>query len=242
MLGGDLMDYRVYLVEDDAKLNQIITYYLQKEGWHVQSFANAEEAVLRIEDHPHLWILDIVLPGMNGYELIKKIKLEWSLAPVIFISSKDTGLEKIIGLELGSDDYLSKPFMVEELILRARVILKRIYTYAKNTNPNVSADILVLLPYTINREKRLVTDNSQMIDLSNMEYNLLLLFIAYSNQYLNKGQILEHVWGGNNLGTYHLVDDLVHRLRKKMPLLPLKTKYGYGYKLMMDKHLKNHLS
>ncbi len=232
------MDYRVYLVEDEINLNKVLTYYLQKEGWQIHSFSSGEDARLKIGDRPHLWIIDIMLPGMNGYELLKEIKMDCSPIPVIFISSKNKDIEKIIGLELGSDDYLAKPFMAEELVLRTRTLLKRVYTHRKQDLTNPMTDTFVLPPYTIDREKRVVSENGNPLELTNMEYNLFHLFITYQNQILSKEQILQQVWGINNIGTFHLVDDLVYRLRRKMPCLQLKTKYSYGYSLLIKKSAK----
>ena len=100
------MAYRVYLVEDETNLNRLLTSYLEQEGWHVTSFLNGESARLAISQEPDLWILDIMLPDIDGYQLITEIKMASPSVPVIFISARDAGLDRIIGLEKGSDDYL----------------------------------------------------------------------------------------------------------------------------------------
>lgn len=118
--------YLVYLVEDEENLSAVLRAYLEKENWNVKVFDNGNDALEAIEDKPHLWILDIMLPGTDGYQLLKAIK-EKEDRPVIFISARDQDLDRVLGLEMGSDDYLSKPFLPQELIIRAKKILNRIY-------------------------------------------------------------------------------------------------------------------
>lgn len=111
--------YQVFLVEDEVNLNHIVTSYLEKEGWEVQSFYDGQSALQAIEKHPHLWILDIMLPDIDGYQLLRIIKQESPQVLVIFISARDADMDRIIGLEMGSDDYLAKPFLPRELVIRA---------------------------------------------------------------------------------------------------------------------------
>ena len=103
------MPFRVYLVEDEENLNQLLTSYLQKEGWEVCSFLNGKDALAAIPEQPHLWILDIMLPDIDGYQLLREIKADSPGRPVIYISARDADLDRVIGLEMGSDDYLPKP-------------------------------------------------------------------------------------------------------------------------------------
>lgn len=110
------MKFTIYLVEDEENLNHVLKSYLEKEGWEVVSFLNGEDARRNIKNRPHLWILDIMLPEVDGYQLIKEIKEDDSKIPVIFISARDEDLDRIIGLEMGSEDYLPKPFCQENLL------------------------------------------------------------------------------------------------------------------------------
>ena len=122
------MSYRIHLVEDEVNLNELLTSYLSKEGWDVVPFLNGETARQAIPERPHLWILDIMLPDIDGYQLLREIKADLEVMPVIFISARDAELDRVIGLEMGSDDYLPKPFLPRELVIRTRKLLDRVYT------------------------------------------------------------------------------------------------------------------
>src|SRR5690348_1650593 len=117
----------IYLVEDEEHLNQLLKKYLEKEGYKVVSFTNGESALQKIEDLPDLWILDIMLPDIDGYQLIKAIKEYNQATPVIFMSARNQELDRVVGLELGSDDYLSKPFLPRELVIRTNKIIQRLH-------------------------------------------------------------------------------------------------------------------
>jgi two-component system response regulator CssR len=218
------MSFRLYLVEDDENLNLVLTSYLQQEGWQVSSFLSGEEARRAIADPPHLWILDIMLPDIDGYQLIREIKAASPHTPVIFISARDADIDRIVGLELGSDDYLPKPFLPRELVIRSRKLLERVY----NTTSHSEA----ILPYRINEASRSVTLEEEEIDLTSKEFDLLLFFVKNRGQALSREQILAHIWGEDYFGTDRAVDDLVRRLRKKMPRLRIETLYGYGYRMV----------
>jgi two-component system response regulator CssR len=143
------MAYRIHLVEDEANLNELLTSYLSKEGWEVTSFLNGESARQAIPARPHLWILDIMLPDIDGYQLLREIKADLGVMPVIFISARDAELDRVIGLEMGSDDYLPKPFLPRELVIRTRKLLERVYTEQPRER-------LFIPPYIIDEHQRLV--------------------------------------------------------------------------------------
>ncbi|MDU5082191.1 DNA-binding response regulator [Tissierella sp. P1] len=217
------MSYRIYLVEDDENLNLVLTSYLKKEGWNVVSFLNGLDAERSISTPPDLWILDIMLPDIDGYQLIKEIKSATPSIPVIFISARDADIDRVVGLELGSDDYLPKPFLPRELVIRARNLLDRF-----NTNASTISN---LSPYAINDNSRVVKLGEKIIDLTSKEYDLLIYFAKNPSIALSREQILNHVWGNDYFGSDRVVDDLVRRLRKKMPDLDVETVYGYGYRV-----------
>lgn len=225
-----MVSYQIYLVEDEPNLNRLLTSYLQKEGWKVSSFLNGSEARAAMCIKPHLWILDIMLPDIDGYELIAEIKDAAPQVPVIFISARDSDLDRIIGLEKGSDDYLPKPFLPRELIIRVSKILERVYGSALRAD---NADsFFKLSPYTIEFNKRKVLRDNHLIDLTSKEFDLLLLFLENRNNALSREQLLVHIWGHLYYGSDRVVDDLIRRLRKKMPDLEIETIYGYGYRLV----------
>ncbi|HJV44466.1 MAG TPA: response regulator transcription factor [Bacillota bacterium] len=223
------MAYRIYLVEDEQNLNQVLTSYLQKEGWQVDSFYNGEDARRRIGDPPDLWILDIMLPDIDGYQLIREIKTQTPDVPVIFISARDADLDRVIGLEMGSDDYLPKPFLPRELVIRTRRLLERVYhlNHVSAVQPMVD-----IPPYTIDESRRLVKFEEQTIDLTSKEFDFILLLAKNMNQAFGREQILRSVWGEDYFGSDRVVDDLVRRIRKKMPDCRIETIYGYGYRMV----------
>lgn len=216
------MQYNIYLVEDDENLNLVLKSYLENEGWHVKSFTNGTDALKFIENKPDLWILDIMLPDIDGYTLIKKIKEYDSKTPVIFISARDQDIDRLVGLELGSDDYLPKPFLPRELVIRTKNLLDRIYPNVKSQNIN---------GYEIDYLSRIVLYNKEKIDLSSKEYDLLIYLIENKNIALSREQILNKIWGDDYFGSDRVVDDLVRRLRKKMNKLSIETIYGFGYRM-----------
>jgi len=217
--------YKVCLVEDEVNLNELIISYLEKEGYEVLSFTSGTEALKHVTDDIHLWILDIMLgEDISGYDILKKIREKNSKVPVIFTSARDQELDKIIGLELGSDDYLTKPYSPKELMLRINIILRRVYVKEMN--------IITVDNYVVDFNSRTVSNNKEIIDLTSLEFDLLDFFVKNQNKSMGRELILNSVWGNNYYGTDRVVDDLVRRLRKKMPRLNINTIYGYGYRLL----------
>ena len=217
------MSYKIYLVEDDENLNLVLSSYLKKEGWIVSSFLRGEDAEKMINTPPDLWILDIMLPDIDGYQLIREIKNTNPNIPVIFISARDQDIDRVVGLELGSDDYLPKPFLPRELVIRVKNILDRF----NGSNPN----ILNLKSYSINESSRIVKYKEEIIELTSKEYELLVYFAKNPGIALSREQILDIIWGDDYFGSDRVVDDLIRRLRKKLPELDIETVYGYGYRV-----------
>nr|WP_216855454.1 response regulator transcription factor [Paenibacillus alba] len=229
--------YHIYLVEDEEHLRGLLAAYLEKEGWQVRSFADGTSARSAIAERPDLWVLDIMLPGVDGYQLMREIKADQPTQPVIFISARDADIDRIIGLELGSDDYLAKPFLPRELVIRTRKLLERVYGghYAagKATASQERRSKLTLASYLIDEQARTVTDEQgSKLELTSKEFELLLYFINHHGQVLEREQVLTAVWGMDYFGTDRVVDDLVRRIRRKLPDLRLETVYGYGYRMV----------
>jgi len=220
------MKIKINLVEDEKNLNIVLTSYLEKEGWEVRTFENGMKAYEEIESDTDLWILDIMLPGMDGFELLREIRKRDSMVPVIFISARDKDIDRVVGLEMGSDDYMPKPFLPRELVIRVKKILGRVHR---------SGGLIEISPYIIDEGRRTVRQNadegdSKIIDLTSMEFDLLLLFIHSRGKPFTRDQILDKIWGYDHYGSDRAVDDLVRRLRMKMPHFKIETIYGYGYK------------
>lgn len=216
--------YKICLVEDEQNLNDLIKSYLERENYEVVNFYNGTDAINYVGHEVHLWILDIMLgDGITGYDIIKKIRETNQEVPVIFTSARDQDIDKIIGLELGSDDYITKPYSSKELVLRTKKIIERVY---KNMTEIKEYDT-----YIIDVDKRIVKEGEQEVNLTTLEFDLLLLLIENKNKSFSRDDILKHVWGNDYFGSDRVVDDLVRRLRKKMPKLHINTIYGYGYRL-----------
>ena len=223
------MQRRIYLVEDEKSLNVLLEKYLEIEGYEVNTFTNGMSSINRIEDSPDLWILDIMLPDINGYELIKAIKKNNENTPVIFMSARNEELDRVVGLELGSDDYLSKPFLPRELVIRTNKLFERIYGRENSEDLNTS---LCLGEYKVIKSQRMTFFKDIELELTNKEFDLLVYFIENKNNFLSREQILMKVWGEDYFGSDRVVDDTIRRLRKKMCDLNIETVYACGYRLV----------
>lgn len=218
--------YKICLVEDEKSLNSLLTSYLEKEKYEVINFTKGQDALDYIEKNNDidLWILDIMLEDdITGYDIIKEVRSKNEEVPIIFSSARDQSIDKIMGLELGGDDYLAKPYSPKELVLRVKNILKRVY----------SSDFKKIQynDYEIDVEKRLVYEKDNEIELTTLEFDLLLYLLENKGKSLDRESILLAVWGEDYFGSDRVVDDSIRRLRKKLKL-NLNTVYGFGYRLV----------
>ena len=210
--------YNIALVEDEKDLNDLIKTYLEKEGYNVTSYYNGDTAIKDSNKDYHLWILDIMLgDDISGYDIIKKIREDNNDVPVIFTSARDKDLDKIIGLELGSDDYITKPYSPKELVLRVNNIIRRVYTKERQK--------ITYKDYIIDLDKRMAFQGDEDLNLTTLEFDLLYMFVTNKEKSFSRDDILNNIWGENYFGTDRVVDDLIRRLRKKMPLLDINTIY-----------------
>lgn len=217
--------HNIALVEDEKDLNNLIRTYLEKEGYNVTSYYSGESAIKDSDKDYHLWILDIMLgDDISGYDIIKKNRENNKDIPVIFTSARDKDLDKIIGLELGSDDYITKPYSPKELVLRVNNIIRRVYSKERQK--------ITYKDYIIDLDKRMAFLDDEDIGLTTLEFDLLYMFVTNREKSFSRDDILNNIWGENYFGTDRVVDDLIRRLRKKMPKLDINTIYGYGYRLL----------
>ena len=214
----------ISIVEDENDINNLVAQYLRKEGYEVHSYYTYEEASAHVaDDDVHLWILDIMLDDKSGFDLIEEIRLQGPETPVIFMSARDKEFDRIIGLEKGCDDYITKPFSPKELVLRVNNIIKRAY---RDDNNRISID-----GYELDEEQRKIYADNVEIELTTKEFDLLMMFIKNKGIAFSRDKILENVWDENYFGSDRVVDDTLRRLRKKLPNLNIHTIYGYGYRL-----------
>ncbi|WP_164670990.1 response regulator transcription factor [Virgibacillus doumboii] len=226
------MNNHIGVVEDDSNIQSIVSAYLKKEGYNVTVLDSAEKAWELWETQPpDMWILDIMLPGMDGYEFCKKIRNE-SDVPIIIISAKDDEVDKILGLELGGDDYLTKPFSPRELIARVKRVLKR--SKPKVEVSGAEHDRLKVDNLLIHQSDRRIFWNGVEQDVTTKEFEMLQLFAENVNRAFSREELLIKVWGENYFGSDRAVDDLVKRIRKKLTDIPLETVWGYGYRLRSE--------
>ena len=218
--------YIIGLVEDEEALSNIVKLYLERAGYKTICFTKGKDAISYIGNKIDLWILDIMLgDDINGYDVIKAIREKDENVPVIFTSARDQEIDKIFGLELGSDDYMTKPYSSKELVLRVNNIIKRVY------KDKIDNNIILYNDYKIDLDKRTVEQNNKLIKLTTLEYDLLILLIKNKDKCFSREEILNSVWGSDYFGNDRVVDDLVRRVRKRLPKIKIDAVYGYGYRL-----------
>jgi hypothetical protein len=215
--------YKICLVEDQKDLAILLSNYLTKAGYEVIVLSKGKDAIEYISK-VSLWILDIMLEDdISGYDLIKMIREKDKVVPVIFTSARDAEIDRLLGFELGTDDYVTKPYSPKEVVLRVNNIIKRTYS---------DSSIITYNNYSINPLKREVKDNDKIVNLTELEYDLLIYLLNNRGKSIERDQILKELWQDNYFGSSRVVDDLVRRLRKKMKKATIKTIYGYGYRLI----------
>ncbi len=210
-----------YLVEDEENLNTLLSFSLKQEGYDVKTFLTYKDAYACKDDSVNAWVVDINLPDGSGLDLVKQLKKQKPNQTVVIISARDSEIDKLLGLEIGSDDYITKPFLPRELNIRLSRLLESV---------KKKGDTKTFGPLMIDYEKRLVFENQKVIELTSKEYDMIAMFSVHSNQAFSREQILEKVWGDDYFGTDRVVDDLIRRIRKKIVHLPLETVYGFGYR------------
>lgn len=224
----------IVVVDDEKRIREIIVMYLIKEGYDVADFDNADEAYEYFKNNTvDLMVLDIMMRGTNGLDLCKKIRRE-SDTPIIFVSARNEELDRILGLELGADDYLSKPFSVRELIVRIKNILKR----SENNLSHKDESVLNVKELSIYPEQRIAKVSEKEVSLTTKEYEVLKYLVENKGYPLSRDKIIQNIWGYEYDGYDRNVDDTVKRLRKKLKesgsTVEIQTVWGFGYKVMND--------
>ena len=194
----------ICVVEDEKDINNLVAQYLRKEGYEVRSYYTYEQASIHVQDDDvHLWILDIMLDDKSGFDLLEEIRLQGPNIPIIFMSARDKEFDRIIGLEKGCDDYITKPFSPKEMVLRVNNIIRRAY---KDENNRISID-----GYELDEEQRKIYSDNVEIELTTKEFDLLMMFIKNKGIAFSRDKILENVWDENYFGSDRVVDDTLRR-------------------------------
>ena len=217
---------KILVVEDERDLNRIITKHLKKNNYSVDSCFDGQEALDFISYSEYdLIITDIMMPNVNGYEFIDKLRANKNNTPVIMLTAKDTLEDKIVGLDSGADDYIVKPFEFEELLARIRVLMRRNYGLATN--------IIQIEEVTLDLAKKQVAKSGEIIDLTGKEYEVLEYLMKNKGSILSRDQILNHVWDYEYEGASNIVDVIIKNIRKKLDRgegnTIIYTKRGLGY-------------
>lgn len=221
---------RILIVDDEPSITEFVSYAMQKEGYLTEIASDGEEALRKIEQqHFDLFILDIMLPGINGYELCRRIHTKMS-TPILFLSARDTELNKVVGLELGADDYLAKPFGVRELLARTRALLRR-----SQGNEMVSGNEISAGGITLNEDTHVAQGDKGAIDLTPREFELLACLMRNAGKVVSREDLLHDAWNWEFITETKTVDTHIKRLRDKIesagydPKL-VETVRGYGYR------------
>lgn len=221
---------RILIVDDEPSITEFVSYAMQKEGYQTETASDDEEALRKIEEqHFDLFILDIMLPGIDGYELCRRIRARMS-TPILFLSARDTELNKVVGLELGADDYLAKPFGVRELLARTRALLRRSQGSEITSSNEITASGI-----TLNEDTHVAEGDKGPIDLTPREFELLACLMKNAGKVVSREDLLHDAWNWEFITETKTVDTHIKRLRDKIeaagydPKL-VETVRGYGYR------------
>ncbi|MFV0254586.1 MAG: response regulator transcription factor [Erysipelotrichaceae bacterium] len=222
--------YKILVVEDQEEISSVVIKYLNNNGFETQLVSDGFSALDTFsKDHYHLIILDVMMPGIDGFEVLKRIR-EISGIPIIMLTAKQSEFDKLEGFHGGADDYVTKPFSVNELIERVKVFIKRVYG-------DNSEEILVIDEIRLYVNSMKVYKEDTLLDLTAMEFKLLYTLMKYRNHVLDRGQLIELTFGYDYDGYDRNIDSYIKRIRYKIETDPrnpkyLKTKYGQGYQFI----------
>lgn len=220
----------IFIVDDEQRIIELAQMYLEKEGYQITSETDGLIAYQRImREKPQLVVLDLMLPGMDGLEICKRVRAT-SEIPIIMLTARNDDIDKIVGLELGADDYLTKPFNPRELVARVKAILRR---FDRKSAPEASTNAIQLGNLRIDPDRRAVVIDSVSVDLRMKEFDLLLLLVKNPGRVFSREKLLEIVWGYDFAGETRTVDVHIAHLRHKLQNMTptIDTVWGVGYKL-----------
>lgn len=229
------MNNKILIIEDDVAISDMVKNYLIKEGFSVTTAFDGEEGVVKfLNDDFDLIILDLMLPKLDGLDTMKIIRNKSSV-PILIMSAKGSDVEKAVGLELGADDYIAKPFSMIEISARIKAAIRRATKYSTNKEDN----IIKIKDITIDLDSFLVSKNGQNIQLTSKEFDILKLFVKNPNRVFTKAQIYSFAWKEEYYGDENVINVHMRRLREKIeddPSKPeyIKTLWGIGYKLEVN--------
>lgn len=224
---------RILVVDDEPSITEFVSYNLKKEGWDVTVAENGDDALSLAAETPFdLVVLDVMLPGIDGYEVCRRLRATSSV-PVLFLSARDTELDKVVGLEIGGDDYLAKPFGVRELTARVKALLRRAQPETREAGSGT--ETIEVAGILLDEAAHTATADDTLIDLTPREFELLACLMRHAGKVLSREQLLREAWAWEYLVETKTVDTHIKRLRDKLeaagvdPAL-VETVRGYGYR------------
>lgn len=224
---------KILIVDDDVNIAELISLYLTKECFDTKTVNDGEEALSAFEQYaPNLILLDLMLPGIDGYQVCREIRGK-SNVPIIMLSAKGEIFDKVLGLELGADDYIMKPFDSKELVARVKAVLRRFQPAPKTEAVTVNIKCVEYTDLVVNLSNYSVLYKTQPVDMPPKELELLYFLASSPNQVFTREQLLDHIWGYEYIGDTRTVDVHVKRLREKIKDTAnwsLATVWGIGYK------------
>jgi two-component system alkaline phosphatase synthesis response regulator PhoP len=226
-----MSDELILLVDDETSIVQLAKLYLEREGFRVQSVGNGLKALdLTHSLHPDLMVLDIMLPGLDGLEVCRRLRAEKDTLAILMLTARDEDIDKILGLELGADDYMTKPFNPRELVARVKAILRR----SERITSSTSEEAIHLGDLVIDPARREVTCRGQALELRTQEFEVLLVLAKNQSLVLSREQLLNQAWGYDFYGQTRTVDVHIAQLRRKLgdSSVRIETVTGVGYKLV----------
>ena len=219
----------ILLVDDETNITDLAELYLKKEGYRTQAVGDGASALETVrQKQPALLVLDLMLPELDGYEVCRRLRAENNSLPILMLTARDDNVDKIVGLEMGADDYLTKPFNPRELVARVKALLRR------SARPAEDAAVIHISDLTIDAARREANANGRSIELRTQEFDLLLAFARHKGLVLGREQLLQLAWGYEYFGETRTVDVHVAQLRKKLAdsQVKIETVTGVGYKLV----------
>ena len=223
----------ILLVDDDPNISRLVQLYLEKEGFEVKTADRGDDALAQFRKlPPDLMLLDVMLPGMDGWQVLKAVRKTSSI-PIIMLTAKDETFDKVLGLELGADDYITKPFDTKELVARVKAVLRR-----TQGSDDDKGDTLAFPGLTVSLTQYEVNDQGEKVEMPPKELEVLYFLASHQNQVFTREQLLEQVWGFDFYGDSRTVDVHIKRLREKLPECEkhgwcIRTVWGVGYKFEM---------
>ncbi|TQV70696.1 response regulator transcription factor [Exilibacterium tricleocarpae] len=224
---------RILVIEDEADIAELLCLHLGDVYSEIVHESDGEAGLARAMAEPwDLLVLDIRLPGIDGLEICRRLRTENQYLPILMLTAKTTELDRVLGLEIGADDYMSKPFSVVELIARVKALMRRASAFGNLHRAGRAKDVIKIADLSIDTSSRNVSQAGETVELTAKEFDLLLHFAKHPNKVFRRSELLDTVWGYGHEGYEHTVNSHINRLRSKIHPGYIVTVWGVGYKMV----------